>query len=169
MPVTPPPGAPEFRFVRTDTVSQEVIQPPSYDDDDSGNVVSPKRRSRFHRNSNNPPLSGGNELSPRREKGERRLSERLHLDRRSRSSSATSANIPADLPKIGPDVSDAQDREAQWEKRATLLAQRNPNSRSSSVGGGDDVMVEEFSSHPYSQQRSRSGSVARVNDPQGDV
>jgi hypothetical protein len=168
MPVTPPAGAPEFRFVRTDTVSQEVIQPPAYGDDGSNqNLTSPKRRSRFHRSSNNSSISGDNDLSPpQRKSGERRLSQRLHLDRRSRSSSVS----VADLPKIEPDVSDAQDREAQWEQRATLLAQRNHESRSSSVGGGGDVMVQEFSSNPQQlQQRSRSASVARVNDPEGDV
>lgn len=163
MPVTPPAHAPEFRFVRTDTTSQEVIQPPG----DGGNLTSPKRHSILHRDSNSSSRSGDHELSPPREKRERRLSQRLHLDRRSRSSSATSANVPADLPKIGPDVSNnAQEREAQWEKRATLLVQRRPNSRSSSVGGGD-VMVQEFSSNPPQQSRSRSAS--RVNDPEGDV
>ncbi|KAK2758736.1 hypothetical protein FQN54_003426 [Arachnomyces sp. PD_36] len=172
MPVTPPPpGTPEFRFVRTDTTSQEVIQPPAYgEDNNNSNLTSPKRRSRFHRLSNPSSLSGDNDLSPPREKSsEKRLSQRLHLDRRSRSSSV---NIPDNLPKIEPDVSDATEREAQWEQRATLLAQRPPNSRnnsgSSSIGGGGDIMVQEFSSNPQ-QQRSRSGSVARVNDPEGDV
>lgn len=165
MPVTPPANVPEFRFVRTDTTSQEVIQPP----DESSNFTSPKRQSRFRRGSNNSSKSAENELSPPREKGERRLSQRLHLDRRSRSSSTASANVPADLPAIGADVSNAQDREAQWEQRATLLVQRNPNSRRSSAGGGD-VMVEEFSNYSQQQQsRSRSTSVGRVNDPEGDV
>jgi hypothetical protein len=165
-PVTPPPGVPEFRIVRTDTNTQEIIQPPTYNED-RNHLTSPKRRSRFHRNSLTSSFSGEKDLSPPSEKGERRLSQRLHLDRRSRSSSATSINVPADLPQIGPDVSDAQEREAQWEKRATILAQGNSNRRPS-IGGSSDVMVQEFSSNPQ-EQRSRSGSMALVNDPEGDV
>lgn len=164
MPVTPPASAPEFRFVRTDTTSQEVIQPP----DDGGSLTSPKRHSIFRLSSNSSSRSGDNELSPPQQKRDRRLSQRSFLDKSSRPSNATSVNVPTDLPKIGLDVSNAQDREAQWEKRATLLVQGNPNSRSSSIGGGD-VMVQEFSSNPTQHSRSRSTSVGRLNDPEGDV
>ena len=67
-------------------------------------------------------------------------------------------NIPADLPQIEDGKGDAQDREAQWEKRATVLVQQNSRlspSPSFCTGGGDRV-----------QSRSRSSSIA---DPDRDV
>ena len=52
--------------------------------------------------------------------GEKRLSTRLHFGSHSRSSSAESINVPGDLPKI--DDGPGEEKEAQWEKRATILA-----------------------------------------------
>lgn len=59
-------------------------------------------------------------------------------------------NLPDNLPAIANDVGDSQEREAQWEKRATVLAQGTLNIR------------------PASRQ-SRSPSVVGVNDNAGDV
>ncbi|KAK2739920.1 hypothetical protein FQN55_009094 [Onygenales sp. PD_40] len=179
LPPSPPPG-PEFRFFRTDTHTQEAIQPPGFDQLNPNVSLNPsapaptskKRLSRFRRSSNaSHDISGdsspSNDLSPARDKGERRLSQRLHLTRSSRSASTSSVNLPADLPQIGPDTGDAQEREAQWEKRATMLVQGtvNLNIRPSSPladqgrGGGLEVAGGQ-------QRRSRSPSV---NDPQGDA
>ncbi|KAJ9271975.1 hypothetical protein DTO212C5_2056 [Paecilomyces variotii] len=178
VPATPvsPSAPPEFRFYRTDTNNQEVIQPPAFDEDDrnrhhsSGedkHGSSQKRLSIFHRPSNRSS-SLSPSASPTRTKGERRLSSLLHLDgRRSRSTSSTSINVPADLPQIDTSVGDKQDREAQWEKRATILVQGNPtlsplspSSRSSSFLGDQGST---------GSGRPRSSSSARINDPEGDV
>lgn len=68
-------------------------------------------------------------------------------------------NLPADLPQIEDDQgASKQEREAEWEKRATVLVQRNPQFGHSEVGLG----VE--------QARSRSSSRSRVvSDPDTDV
>lgn len=167
-PLPDPSPSQEFRFVRTDTHTEEDINPPAYEGDyDSqhgDSLQSPKRRS-FFRRSHSPSSS---DVSPHREKGERRISNLLHLDRSiSRSSSTTSVNVPADLPQIENDPGNEQEREAQWEKRATTLIQGNlrlassPGQPSSSPGG--------YGSEQPQQQRSRSRSNSRINDPKGDV
>ncbi|GAB7363767.1 hypothetical protein MBLNU230_g4335t1 [Neophaeotheca triangularis] len=161
---------PEFTFKRTTTESEEVIAPPTYSSDEEGTVStvtsSPKgnkskdgseRKSRlsFRRFSNTSSKKDdtprSREVSPAgrddprqlpvRPRGERRLSERLHIGSRNRSSSrastssqTTSAHLPQDLPDApeptapgGIEGKEASDhREAQWEKRATILAQGNP-------------------------------------------
>ena len=79
---------------------------------------------------------------PVRPKAERKLSERLHLSHRSRSrSEASSDHLPQDLPDApdsvalpaGSEGENGQqekavneEREARWEKRATILATSNP-------------------------------------------
>ncbi|KAL1952542.1 hypothetical protein VTO42DRAFT_4826 [Malbranchea cinnamomea] len=148
--------APDFKFVRSDTFTQEVIQPPAHDD---GSMLSPRsgRFPRFRRPSQSSAHSpSSREPSPSREKGERRLSDRLHIGRRSRSPSASSVNLPSTLPSVDDSTGDAQEREAQWEKRATVLAQSQIN-----LGPSSPL-------HPP-QQRSRSPSVVRVSDAEGDI
>lgn len=137
--------------------------------------TSPSRRSRlsvsaslqklhiFHRSSQSFTADELSPTSPSRPQRERRLSHLLH--RSSRNSSSASVNVPADLPQVdvGNDAQDEQDREAQWEKRATILIQGNPNfgvSPSSSVG---NLAVETGGT------RSRSSSAGHINDPQNDV
>jgi len=46
---------------------------------------------------------------------------------KSKGSSTTSVNIPADLPEIGPEIKGEGEEEEAWEKRATILAKSNPN------------------------------------------
>lgn len=86
-----------------------------------------KRQSLFRKHSNavddETPELKTLEVRP---KTERRLSDRLHLGGRSRSASST--NIPADLPEQQGGVAKGEEEEAQWEKRATILAKSNPNS-----------------------------------------
>jgi hypothetical protein len=164
---------PRIKFVRSDTTSQEVITPPLYDDDDvhqpQNSYLEPSPPSSSRRRSLNPfnrSRSPSDSLgSPPSQPRERRLSHLLHLDRgSSRNSSGISINIPSDLPQINNDKGDEQDREAQWEKRATVLVQRNPNlasplSPTSSQGFGATSV----------QSRSRSSSQSRIADPAGDV
>jgi hypothetical protein len=129
----PPEGVPQFTFLRTTSTSQEVIEPPIYPGD-AAPQEHHKRLSRFRRHTNaastTPPerhrsVSTGLEAKP--ELG-RRLSERLHLARPSRSASTSSVNIPESLPKEPEGgAAKGEEEEAQWEKRATLLAKSNPN------------------------------------------
>lgn len=194
---TPEPSSalpvPEIRFVHSDTTSsQEAVDP--HDNEEADNATRPgspeggsspslsrSRLSLFHR-SRSPSASTiltshshtNSHSPPARPRGERRLSQLLHLDRggtSSRNSSRSSlsanvnVNVPADLPQINNDGAvDEQDREAQWEKRATLLVQRNPRF-------GDNLSSGCTSSNVGADWRpgSRSSSPGRVNDPEGDV
>lgn len=132
-----------------------------------------------------------------RPKSDRRLSERFHLHRdkdRSRSVSAdSSVHIPDDLPEA-PDAVRApsragekpgeeekrasEHREAQWEKRATMLAQGNPlldekqaRSRSSSAGlpdaGGDENIQEAIRLHEAGELEPSTAMFGRLADPHG--
>ncbi|OQD88639.1 hypothetical protein PENANT_c003G06740 [Penicillium antarcticum] len=126
----PPP--PEFTLIRTDTHTQEILTAPADPDpttptlqEPDSNTLSPSPRRSFQLFTRSRNNSVSSPSPPRRE---RRLSNLLHLDHRSRSNSRdSSANIPADLPQILDDGgASKQEREAQWEKRATVLVQRNP-------------------------------------------
>ncbi|EER29721.1 hypothetical protein D8B26_003698 [Coccidioides posadasii str. Silveira] len=146
---------PEFKFIRSDTYTQEDIEPPSFGDSPLTSHSEARYAGSLHCSSsasNNGSLC--HEQSPQREKDTRRISHRLRLGRRSRSGSASSVNIPTDLPSVAND-SDAQEREAQWEKRATLLAQGPISVRPSSP----------VSPH----QRPRSPSTGRLSGQEDDV
>ncbi|KAJ5555719.1 hypothetical protein N7461_004189 [Penicillium sp. DV-2018c] len=179
-PTTPPP--PEFKLIRSDTHTQEIITPPSFPDDkpylsspQQDEALSPQssprsfqffNRSRASSRSSPPPPS-----PPRRE---RRLSNLLHIDRRNRSNSRdSSANIPSDLPQIDDDqAASQQEREAQWEKRATVLVQRNPQfatSGSSLSGQSAEGESVGLGVRLEPQPRSRSPSLLSVGDPNADI
>lgn len=157
-PLSPPP--PEFTFMRTTTTTQEYITPPDHPGDQGLRSPQPeeKRRSIFHRrHSNNPsPAVSDDDRSSK----ENRLS-RLHLGSRSRPSSPASPNLPPDLPSIPAELAKSEEDEAQWEKRATLLAQGNPLSRS-----GSTANVHEETSAQGNRPRSRS---VGVGDDESDV
>ncbi|KAL2009551.1 hypothetical protein VTN00DRAFT_5358 [Thermoascus crustaceus] len=177
-PVSPQDLIPELRFTRTDTHTEEVLRPPVHDGHNGGisgrhspehlsPSSSPNRLSIFRR-SRSPSESSSH--SPTRAKGGRRLSSLLGFDRdhSSRNASSTSLNVPSDLPQIGDKNVDNEEREAQWEKRATMLVQGNPHlgptSRpSSSYSTFDDGLLSPRG------PRTRSWSNSRVNDPEGDV
>lgn len=180
---TPTSPVPEIKFVRSDTTSQEVISPPIYDDElDHQSLQSPQspdtvrpsssserpRRLSLFRRSRSPSEASRADNSPPRARGERRLSQLLHLDRGSRNSSRSSVNIPADLPQIvSGDGGDEQDEEAQWEKRATLLVSQNPQ-----FGGGHGLSPSpraSVTSFDSGRPGSRGESPGRVSDRQGDV
>lgn len=160
---------PDFTFLRSTTNSQEIIEPPSFANDKSPNhnsqVQHPSRLSRFRSSSNASVTSKASS------KGEKRLSARLHIRSHSRESSVSSVNIPADLPIIG-DANDEGDREAQWEERATILAQRNATTRSrsstlqetklSSAHAGGDLQSK-------NEDENRPVITRNVSDALGDV
>lgn len=183
----PPTSSQEFTFIRTDTHSQEILTPNTINtaiansttakQDATESPTTPRRKSFFRRHS---PVSSSSDISspPRgsSEKGEHRISNLLHLDHHSRSSlprsgSTSSVNIPADLPQIDPNVvTDEQEREAQWEKRATRLVQGNPR-----LGGGasPDRLAGQSASattnFSYLQPGLRSRGNSGVPAPQADV
>ncbi|KAI9819477.1 MAG: hypothetical protein M1827_006925 [Pycnora praestabilis] len=134
----PAPETPEFTFMRTTTTTQEIIVPPSFAGDENASPLphhdsNHHHKSRFRRSSSAASISSYTSNPPSTsattEKGERRLSQRLHLTSRSRTTSASSVNLPQDLPIIsdegvekGEGRDGAIEREARWEERATLLA-----------------------------------------------
>lgn len=174
----PPPA--DVTFMRSDTFSQEVITPPattapnnhphpSSESDRPPSSSSRRSFGLFHRSHRSPSQS---DPSPPHSRSEHRLSHLLHRDQnRTRSnSSSTSVNIPADLPQIVDEQGiDKQDREAQWEKRATVLVQQNPNfGRSGSAPRlSHQSDAEDDGSLQVQQSRSRSSSVGLPRDDVG--
>jgi hypothetical protein len=131
---------PKFTFMRTDTHTQEIITPPTFYGDNAPSSTDGHSDSRTARLFKSRPRSSSvasnasgssrtSQISKPDSPKTKRLSQRLHLRR----SEASSASVPDDLPAIRvPD--DSQDPgagvESQWEKRATMLARKNEESRS---------------------------------------
>ncbi len=154
---TAPPASPEFTFMRTTTNTQELITPPSFASD---SVSQPNKQSKRHsfsrlRSSSNASTAS-NDQTPHSEK---RLSARLHL--RSRTSSSSSIHVPTNLPSISDGAEGAEEKEAQWEKRATILA--NVNSSTSQEGS-----VEKSFQSPR-PSGNRPGPSRSISSAQGDV
>ncbi|KAL9099640.1 MAG: hypothetical protein Q9163_004881 [Psora crenata] len=123
-PLAPPSDvAPEFTFLRSDTNTQDLIEPPSFPNEEFPSTREHRLPFRLRSSSKASQSSQGSS------KHDRPLSHRLHLRPHSRSSSQSSANIPIDLPDIQDIAVHGEDRQAQWEDRATILARRNPNNR----------------------------------------
>ena len=213
-------NVPEFTIMRTTTETEEVIEPPDFQDETIPLSEKKKSKERRHtlgfRKSANAaitkdptaatqPASGekSSQQLPVRSKAERRISERLHLHTRSRSTSAHSdasgANLPQDLPDaptpIVPSSSEGGDpgterdvkeqREAQWEKRATILAQSTPllesedpfqqpetsgaRSRSPSISNkrGDENIQEAIRLHEIGELKLSTDMFGRLGDPKG--
>ena len=135
-----PAPAPAFTLIRSDTMTQEAIYPPSAASTNdwplrlSGafSSVSPpraeKRPSRFRSLSSQSAASADSAGGSSHGGKEKRLSTLLHLRSRSGSrSSRSSAYLPADLPAIDDDggggAEAEAEREAKWAKRATMLAE----------------------------------------------
>ncbi|KAG6030876.1 hypothetical protein E4U19_000240 [Claviceps sp. Clav32 group G5] len=120
-------NAAEFIFVRTDTTSQEVIQPPEKGGLDGGGnnhkLLSPKPSIRSARQSLDVSDSGRDRSSSvsshTSHSSKRRLSERLRLGR----SPESSDHVPQDLPEITTSTDPGD--QSQWEKRATMLVGQN--------------------------------------------
>ncbi|KAK2629421.1 hypothetical protein QTJ16_000241 [Diplocarpon rosae] len=130
---------PTFKFMRSDTNTQEIISPPSFPAD---HPPSPPFFIDRHVESKTSRLFGGRarsasvnsqasaSSSKSKNANPKRLSARLHFKR----SEQTSESVPSDLPEIHVPTGDAEDgaeaQESLWEKRATMLAQKNEMSRS---------------------------------------
>ncbi|KAF5527829.1 Protein DSF2 [Colletotrichum aenigma] len=183
-------AAPEFKFIRSDTHSQEVIHPPtvSVENDqylnpkDGGGGQKPRRSLDvlFGNRSRSPSVSS-QASSNGNPKGSRRLSERLHLSR----SPASSDNVPQNLPDI---VTTAEGDEAAWEKRATILASSNKSrpatpshDNGQGVGGANDSsngaavsspaidedIQEAIRLHEAGDYENSTAMFARLADPKG--
>ncbi|KAJ0387164.1 hypothetical protein COL922a_002776 [Colletotrichum nupharicola] len=183
-------AAPEFKFIRSDTHSQEVIYPPtvSVENDqylnpkDGGGGQKPRRSLDvlFGNRSRSPSVSS-QASSNGNPKGSRRLSERLHLSR----SPASSDNVPQNLPDI---VTTAEGDEAAWEKRATILASSNKSrpatpshDNGQGVGGAkdssngaavsspaiDEDIQEAIRLHEAGDYENSTAMFARLADPKG--
>ena len=203
---------PDFKIIRTTTESEEVVQPPDYPDESTPVEDSPRKKKEhrhtlnFRRSSNahitkDPTATSELAIRP---KGERRLSQRLHFHKRS-TSADSSSNVPRDLPDAPaavaaarPGTSDGdgiahdekeqnEQREAQWEKRATMLAQKNPlaeqqqqqqattpekrqsRSRSPNVSDkrGDENIQEAIRLHEIGELGLSTAMFGRLGDPKG--
>ncbi|KAF2869258.1 hypothetical protein BDV95DRAFT_498185 [Massariosphaeria phaeospora] len=185
------PSIPEFTFMRTTTTTQEAIEPPSFPGDPTRPqppLLSPEpprgKLGRFRRHSNAAQTAPGGE--EHKAKGEHRLS---HAFGRTRS--ATSVNVPENLPEVGGDgVARNEEEEAKWEKRATLLARSNtlkksPNttprielpdpigegrrSRSASVStpADEENIQEAIRLHEKGNLEASTAMFGRLADPNG--
>lgn len=193
---------PEFTFIRTTTNTEEVITPPSFPGDTPSQKKPQehtKRFSNFRRSSKaNASHSTNDDTehrasidsdSARDSRSKPRLSERLHLSR-DRTTSPSSTNVPDNLPDIEvqaasptADTTDKADKEAQWEKRATILAQSNPTARRGSTANlsetedglsetrsvsdaaGDDSIQEAIRLHEEGKLEKSTAIFARLADP----
>ena len=143
-PPEPDPVAEGFTFLRSDTNTQELIRPPSFTSEAAA-PTPPKTQhrlsshfSRLRSSSDASTHSAQSRTSP---KSEKRLSQRLHLHR-SRTPSLNSVNVPTDLPEIQDPAVQSEEKEAQWEERATILAKGNPNNRPVPLENGQSEGVK---------------------------
>ncbi len=157
--IAEPNPIPEITFLRTTTLTQEVISPPIYPEENRPLPPKhpPKRLNRLRRLSNASQKSNTSERE--RTGSDRSLSERLHLGSRSRSASSTSINVPTDLPEIESGVAHNAEEEAEWEKRATLLAKGNSIIRPGSSGANEGKQTE---------QSGKGSKTVSVSDAKGD-
>jgi hypothetical protein len=134
-PENPEVEVPVFTFMRSDTNTQEIISPPTFnfkdpdpfneDESRTGRFFKGRVRSSSNASHTSTASHSSQKSRPSRSPDPRRLSERLHL----RKSQSSSINVPTDLPDIA--VGDGGvSTESQWEKRATILAKRNEMERS---------------------------------------
>ena len=180
-PPEPDPTADAFTFLRSDTNTQELISPPSFTDEVAEPIPHKNERrlsshfARLRSSSDTSTRSAQSRTSP---KGEKRLSQRLHLNR-SRAPSSSSVNVPTDLPDIQDVAIEGEEKEAQWEERATMLAKANPNNRPVSLDGQPKGMTtgQKFYQDRFPQRTSpdteqglgvRPGMTRSVSSAKGD-
>ena len=154
----PDPMAEGFTFLRSDTNTQEVIQPPSFTSE-STEPSPPKNQKRLSshfsrlRSASDAPIhSAQTGVSA---KSEKRLSQRFHLNR-SRTPSASSVNVPTDLPEIQDLAVPGEETEARWEERATMLAKGNPNNKPGPLENGrskGETAEDQMYQERYPQER----------------
>ncbi|KAL2352331.1 hypothetical protein BJ546DRAFT_1028574 [Cryomyces antarcticus] len=146
--------APEFKFIRTTTTTEEIIRPPSFPDDHSppptpsrsshdAHIHLPKRPSRFRQSQQErpPPVATPASRLAHRQRQLRQRPRRLARDTASKGAGG------------------GEEAEAEWEKRATLLAKGNSMGMGTveKAGGGGGVAA----GRPRSASRS-------VSDAGGD-
>ncbi|CAD6573936.1 MAG: hypothetical protein ASARMPREDX12_006329 [Alectoria sarmentosa] len=166
-PPEPDPIAEEFTFLRSDTNTQELINPPSFASEAAEYTPHKNERrlsshiSRLRSSSNASTQSTQSRASP---KSEKRLSQRLHLNRLR----SSSVNVP-DLPDIQDVAVQGEEKEAQWEERATMLAKGNPNHRPVFLDGKPKGVTFEQTS--LDQERglgARPGMTRSISSAKGD-
>lgn len=161
---------PVFLFMRSDTNTQELIRPPTFSShnaaDDPPYAHTESKTSRLFKgrsrsgsvNSTASISSRASQRSNTKSPNSRRLSERLHLKK----SEPTSESVPQDLPDIqlGEGDEGGLGAESQWEKRATMLARKNEQSRSrpGTPSGGSTTDLGSFNEMSIS---GGSGSAGR--------
>ena len=118
-------SAPEVTIIRSDTHTQEILNPPSFNLDSNIAPLRDKGPPQVRLSHSRSPSTASK--SSRDSHGERKLSSIFHFRSHSKDR-PNSENVPGDLPSIvtGSEV-DSDDKEAQWEKRATILAQGSAN------------------------------------------
>ncbi|PNY20658.1 Uncharacterized protein TCAP_07341 [Tolypocladium capitatum] len=135
-------NGPEFTLIRSDTLSQEVMQPPSGDDHPPSATAAstatgaqppstPRRSLDVFRPSRSRSASVSSEtshLSSPPQTNKWRFSQRLHLSRRPEASDKVPQNLPEIV--VPADPQDKDGAESQWETRATMLAGQNELARS---------------------------------------
>jgi hypothetical protein len=154
------PETPEFTFMRTTTTTQSIIEPPSYPGDptrEQPHQQSPESHKLFGRLRKHSNAAQKTPDTQGKEKEElNSLTERLHLGRHR---SASSVNVPQDLPDVGDAVvARDEDDEAKWEKRATMMAVGNTIAKSESTTPNLEV------GNPMEGGRKRSVSIGKPAD-----
>ena len=176
---SPPPQEedliPPFTIVRSDTDTQELIRPPSFASDNLPTPPAPQEDTsttrRFSRLRSASTASTSSKISTKAEKSEKRLSQRLHLRSHSRASSQNSTNLPTDLPEIKDLPLEAEEKEAKWEERATILAasiaHARPPSRDSHQSLADDL-IGNLQKTRQVAWNDRVSATRSVSSAQGD-
>merc|ERR1712093_372801 len=201
---TPEFEPPTFTFMRSDTHTQEIISPPTFSSRDSSSPPSfidgptesrPSRLFKGRSRSASVNSQASASSSKSKNANSKRLSQRLHFKK----SEPTSESVPSDLPEIHvPEGEDGEARESLWEKRATMLARKNEQSRSrptTPVGGSttdlgsfqdldisggsrekavvstkqaDDNIQEAIRLHEASELETSTQMFGRLADPNGE-
>ncbi|RFU77916.1 cell cycle inhibitor nif1 [Trichoderma arundinaceum] len=172
-------AGPDITFVRSDTVSQQVIMQP--DDGALGyndGLLSPTSTSGEHRKSRrsfdffhsdqsrSASASSTTSQTSKKESAARRLSHRLHLSR----PPETSDHVPQNLPEIvvPNELQDKDAAELQWEKRATMLAGQNDRVRGRSPSRDATGGMAHMSLDVH-RSRSPSASSGQVSSKEIDA
>ena len=173
----PNPMAEGFTFLRSDTNTQELIQPPSFTSEFT-EPTPPKNQKRlsshFSRLRNASDASTHSAQTRVSTKSEKRLSQRFHLNR-SRTPSASSVNVRTDLPEIQDLAVRGEETEARWEERATILAKGNPNNKSGPLENGqskeetvEDQVYQDRPPDPQEGLIGRPGVTRSVSSAKAD-
>ncbi|KAK5744806.1 hypothetical protein LTR17_001882 [Elasticomyces elasticus] len=181
-------AVPEFKFIRTTTESEEIIEPPTYpgDENQPGNAPEKQKKSRphlgFRKSTHNAAHAKqasveslasqenekGEQQLPVRPKSERKLSERLHLHRdRPRSASGeSSTHLPDDLPEAPaavPAPSREGERVAKEHKEANEHREAQWEKRATILAQSNPLLEEQ-----NRQQEKPRPSTPSISDQGGD-